>query len=87
MAGTAVNNKLKNLNFEKICRACLEIKRDMRPLFEQLTATMLMDISKVQVRGQINKIFLECIFVSVAPAVYAMRRLRYQQSSHRVIFV
>lgn len=45
----AASNKVK-YNFDKICRACLEIKKDMRPLFEQLTATMLMSISKVQVR-------------------------------------
>lgn len=32
----------------------------MRPLFEQLTATMLMGISKVQVRWHIVKIFWEC---------------------------
>lgn len=42
----APNNKLQ---FDKICRACLQIKKDMRPLFEQLTATMFMGISKVQV--------------------------------------
>ncbi|CAB3246462.1 unnamed protein product [Arctia plantaginis] len=50
MATTAaIVNKLQTLNFTKICRACLETKKDMRPLFEQLTATMLMGISKVQV--------------------------------------
>ncbi|KOB70426.1 Uncharacterized protein OBRU01_05226 [Operophtera brumata] len=50
MAGVTVNivSKTRNLKFDKICRACLEVKRDMRPLFEQLTATMLMGISKVE---------------------------------------
>lgn len=54
----------KPLKFDKICRACLEIKKDMRPLFDQLTATMLMGISKVQVRWQIIKIFWESILIS-----------------------
>lgn len=84
MAGTAVNHKLKNLNLEKICRACLEVKRDMRPLFEQLTATMLMGISKVQVRWQINEIFLESIFVSFSltgKAIHLIHRSRHQQPS------
>lgn len=49
-AKMAAANKSLNLKFDKICRACLQIKKDMRPLFEQLTATMLMGISKVQVR-------------------------------------
>lgn len=46
----ATANKTPPLKFDKICRACLQIKKDMRPLFEQLTATMLMGISKVQVK-------------------------------------
>lgn len=50
MAGVPVNSKIRNLKFDKICRACMEVKRDMRPLFEQLTATMLMGISTVEVR-------------------------------------
>lgn len=62
----------KPLKFDKICRACLEIKKDMRPLFEQLTATMLMGISKVQVRWQIDKIFWESIFVSLTLTAYAI---------------
>ncbi|KAH9645562.1 hypothetical protein HF086_005211 [Spodoptera exigua] len=44
----------KPLKFDKICRACLEIKKDMRPLFEQLTATMLMGITKVQKEKLLN---------------------------------
>lgn len=46
----AAVNKPNLLNLEKVCRACLQIKKDMRPLFEQLTATMLMGISNLQVR-------------------------------------
>ncbi|XP_059054181.1 zinc finger protein 585B-like [Achroia grisella] len=60
----AAANKLLQLNFDKICRACLEIKKDMRPLFEQLTATMLMGISKVQVSvgdGLPAQLCLQCV--------------------------
>lgn len=46
----AASAKMQNFKLDKICRACLQVKKDMRPLFEQLTATMLMGISKVQVR-------------------------------------
>ncbi|XP_053617085.1 zinc finger protein 135-like isoform X2 [Plodia interpunctella] len=56
--------KLQNLKFDKICRACLEVKKDMRPLFEQLTATMLMGISKVQVSvgdGLPPQLCLQCV--------------------------
>ncbi|XP_063541196.1 zinc finger protein 664-like [Cydia strobilella] len=54
----------KPLHFDKICRACLQIKKDMRPLFEQLTATMLMGISKVQVSvgdGLPPQLCLQCV--------------------------
>lgn len=63
-AVTAIANKLQSLKFDKICRACLETKKDMRPLFEQLTATMLMDISKVQVEvgdGLPAQLCLQCV--------------------------
>ncbi|CAH2241526.1 jg860 [Pararge aegeria aegeria] len=56
--------KTQKYNFEKICRACLQIKKDMRPLFEQLTATMLMGISKVQVAvgdGLPPQLCLQCV--------------------------
>ncbi|CAH2094062.1 unnamed protein product [Euphydryas editha] len=60
----AAINKTQKYNFEKICRACLQIKKDMRPLFEQLTATMLMGISKVQVAvgdGLPSQLCLQCV--------------------------
>lgn len=80
-SSTTTNNKTRNLKLDKICRACLEIKRDMRPLFEQLTATMLMGISKVQVSDdKINEIFLECIFVSIALTGNAYSAVQEQQS-------
>ncbi|CAK1541505.1 unnamed protein product [Leptosia nina] len=60
----ATEKKVQKYNFEKICRACLQVKKDMRPLFEQLTATMLMGISKVQVAigdGLPNQLCLQCV--------------------------
>ncbi|XP_050666622.1 zinc finger protein 431-like isoform X2 [Leptidea sinapis] len=56
--------KKTTYNFEKICRVCLQVKREMRPLFEQLTATMLMEISKVQVAvgdGLPAQLCLQCV--------------------------
>ncbi|CAG9104390.1 unnamed protein product [Plutella xylostella] len=56
--------QMQNLRLDKICRACLQIKKDMRPLFEQLTATMLMGISKVQVAvgdGLPSQLCLQCV--------------------------
>ncbi|XP_047511481.1 zinc finger protein 436-like isoform X3 [Pieris napi] len=60
----ATEKKGQKYNFDKICRACLQIKKDMRPLFEQLTATMLMGISKVQVAiddGLPKQLCLQCV--------------------------
>ncbi|KAI8442352.1 hypothetical protein MSG28_005878 [Choristoneura fumiferana] len=60
----AAGNKMQPLKFDQICRACLQIKKDMRPLFEQLTATMLMGISKVQVAvgdGLPAQLCLQCV--------------------------
>ncbi|KAI5635685.1 zinc-finger associated domain (zf-AD) domain-containing protein [Phthorimaea operculella] len=60
----AAVNRMPNLKFDKICRACLQIKKDMRPLFEQLTATMLMGISKVEVAvgdGLPAQLCLQCV--------------------------
>ncbi|GBP85638.1 Zinc finger and BTB domain-containing protein 49 [Eumeta japonica] len=60
----AAANKTPVLRFDKICRACLQVKKDMRPLFEQLTATMLMGISKVQVAvgdGLPDQLCLQCV--------------------------
>lgn len=40
---------LKNLELDKICRICLAIKKEMRPLFGEMVAEMLMEIAKIQV--------------------------------------
>lgn len=40
---------IKTLELDKICRVCLSIKKDMRPLFGELMADMLMDCTQIQV--------------------------------------
>lgn len=39
----------KSLDLDKICRVCLTIKKDMRPLFGEQVAEMLMECAKIQV--------------------------------------
>lgn len=40
---------IKTLELDKICRVCLNIKKEMRPLFGELMADMLMDCTQIQV--------------------------------------
>lgn len=40
---------LRYLDLDKICRVCLTSKKDMRPLFGEMIADMLMEVSRVQV--------------------------------------
>lgn len=40
---------VKTLELDKICRICLTAKKDMRPLFGERVAEMLMEFSQVQV--------------------------------------
>lgn len=42
-------NSMRNLELDKICRICLAMKREMRPLFGEMVAEMLMEIAKIQV--------------------------------------
>lgn len=39
----------KTLELDKICRVCLNIKKEMRPLFSELMVEMLMDCTQIQV--------------------------------------
>lgn len=39
----------KTLELDKICRVCLTAKKDMRPLFGEMVAEMLMEFSQVEV--------------------------------------
>lgn len=55
---------LKNLELDKICRICLAIKKEMRPLFGEMVAEMLMEIAKIQIEqmdGWPDKICIQCI--------------------------
>lgn len=45
----------KVIDFDKVCRTCLSIKKDMRPLFEELIATLLMECTNIKV-NYYNKI-------------------------------
>lgn len=40
---------VKTLELDKVCRVCLTVKKDMRPLFGEMVAEMLMDFSRIQV--------------------------------------
>lgn len=41
---------VKTLELDKVCRVCLTVKKDMRPLFGEMVAEMLMDFSRIQVK-------------------------------------
>lgn len=40
---------VKTLELDKICRVCLTVKKDMRPLFGEMVAEMLMECTRIQV--------------------------------------
>uniref|UniRef100_A0A182YI57 Protein krueppel n=1 Tax=Anopheles stephensi TaxID=30069 RepID=A0A182YI57_ANOST len=55
---------VRNIELDKICRICLAVKKDMRPLFGEMIAEMLMEIAKIQIEqmdGWPDKICLQCI--------------------------
>lgn len=55
---------LKNVELDKICRVCLTPKKEMRPLFGELIADMLMEVANVSLEyidGWPNQICLPCI--------------------------
>ncbi|XP_055535869.1 zinc finger and BTB domain-containing protein 49 [Wyeomyia smithii] len=57
-------NIMKNLELDKICRICLAVKKEMRPLFGEMVAEMLMEIAKIQIEqmdGWPDKICIQCI--------------------------
>ncbi|XP_055709048.1 zinc finger and BTB domain-containing protein 17 [Phlebotomus papatasi] len=56
--------EIKNLDLDKICRVCLTVKKDMRPLFGEMVADMLMDFARVQIDntdGWPDKICVQCV--------------------------
>lgn len=55
---------LKNLELDKICRICLTAKKDMRPLFGEMVAEMLMEFSQIHLDntdGWPDKICVQCV--------------------------
>lgn len=55
---------MRTLELDKICRACLTVKKDMKPLFgdgAELVAEMLMECARVQVRVVISQFILKTI--------------------------
>lgn len=55
---------VKNIELDKICRICLVVKKEMRPLFGEMVAEMLMEIAKIQIEhmdGWPDKICVQCI--------------------------
>ena len=53
MEQTTLTNS-KSWELDKICRVCLVEKKDMRPLFGELVADMLMDVARVAVSINMN---------------------------------
>lgn len=53
----------RNIELDKICRICLVVKKEMRPLFGEMIAEMLMEIAKIQVsvRGNNVKQLQRCV--------------------------
>lgn len=45
---------VKTLELDKICRVCLTVKKDMRPLFGEMVAEMLMECTRIQVKTKKN---------------------------------
>lgn len=43
------NDTIKTLELDKICRVCLTVKKDMRPLYGEMVAEMLMECARIQV--------------------------------------
>ena len=40
---------MKNVELDKICRICLQEKREMRPLFAEMISEMLMECVSIKV--------------------------------------
>lgn len=45
----AMEGDVKTLELDKVCRVCLTIKKDMRPLFGEMVAEMLTECARIQV--------------------------------------
>lgn len=40
---------VKTLELDKVCRVCLTVKKEMRPLFGEMVAEMLMECTQINV--------------------------------------
>lgn len=49
MESATMDGDVKTLELDKICRVCLTIKKDMRPLYGEMIAEMLMECARIQV--------------------------------------
>lgn len=55
---------MKNLELDKVCRCCLTVKKEMRPLFGESIAEMLTECVQIQVEktdGWPDKICIQCV--------------------------
>lgn len=55
---------MKNLELDKVCRCCLTVKKEMRPLFGESIAEMLTQCVQIQVEktdGWPDKICMQCV--------------------------
>lgn len=50
LCASAMEVDVKTLELDKVCRVCLSVKKDMRPLYGEMVAEMLMDFARIQVR-------------------------------------
>lgn len=55
---------IKTLELDKICRVCLTVKKDMRPLFGEMISEMLMECARIQVRKE-KDTFIHNVFCFV----------------------
>ncbi|XP_055906573.1 zinc finger protein 236 isoform X1 [Eupeodes corollae] len=59
-----MEEKRRNLELDKICRVCLSQKKDMRPIFGEMIADMLMECARVKIEntdGWPDKICVQCV--------------------------
>lgn len=57
---------IKTLELDKICRVCLTVKKDMRPLFGEMIAELLMECARIQVMTMqlFYKLHILCIVLT-----------------------
>uniref|UniRef100_A0A182PXJ5 Protein krueppel n=1 Tax=Anopheles epiroticus TaxID=199890 RepID=A0A182PXJ5_9DIPT len=79
---------VRNVELDKICRLCLAVKADLRPLFGEKIAGMLMEIAKIQLEqmdGWPDKICVQCIHQVSRCHAFKIRVERYDQALRQYI--